>query len=238
MSPEEYVGRFRSFPLVGSEVNLVPYFKARVQAVTERAATLEFIPRDGERVQEAFGAVSIGSEAEHVTITLEPALGAAFEVQDRQGRILSTDGTTFTVDFNHPAAGKPVVLDVEVVSLKKASELAGKEIPWLEDHDLGMELARASERPMVLVLYASWCSWSRKLLNEAMADLRIRALAQDFVWVKVDSDQQRELGERYGQNGFPLTVVVGPDGRVLKRLDGFKDPRSLRQELRAAAAGA
>jgi len=238
MGPEEYVDRFRSFPLVGTEVNLVPYFKARVQAVTERAARLEFLPRDGERVQEAFGAVTIGTEADHVTITLEPALGAPFEVQGRQGRIVSTDGTTFTVDFNHPAAGKPVLLDLEVVSLKKASQLAGKEIPWLEEHDLGMELARASERPMLLVLYARWCSWSRKLLNETMADPRIRALAEDFVWVKVDSDQEKEWGQRYAQNGFPLTVIVGPDRRVLKRIEGFKDPRSLREELRAVAAQA
>jgi len=71
-----------------------------------------------------------------------------------------------------------------------------------------------------------------------MADPRIRALAEDFVWVKVDSDQEKEWGQRYAQNGFPLTVIVGPDRRVLKRIEGFKDPRSLREELRAVAAQA
>ncbi len=237
MSPEEYVGRFKSFPVVGTEVNVVPYFRARVQAVAERAARLEFLPRDGERVQESFGTAWIRSDGNDVTITLEPTIGALFEVQGRQGRIVSTDGTTFTVDFNHPAAGKPVALDVEVVSLEKASRFAGREIPWFDEHDLGMELARASERHMVLVLYASWCSWSKKLLNEAMADPRIKALEDDFVWVKIDADQHKEWGRRYGQNGFPLTVLVGPDGNVLKKIDGFRDAKALRQELQGVLNG-
>lgn len=237
MTPEEYVGRFKAFPIVGKEVDAVPYLKARVVDVAERAARLEILAKDGERFEDSFGTTEVRLNGDEVTLTLTPFMGAPFDVQERRGKIVSTDGTTFTVDFNHPAAGKPVVVEMELVSLKKTSDLAGKAIPWLEEHDFGMELARASERPMVLVLYASWCSWSKKLLNEAMADPRIKALAEDFVWVKVDSDQERGWGQRYGQNGFPLTVVVGPDGNVLKKLDGYKDAKALRQELLSIAGG-
>jgi FKBP-type peptidyl-prolyl cis-trans isomerase 2 len=231
MTAEEYVGRFRQFPVVGQEVKATPYFKARVTEVTENRATLLHLATDGESYEEPFGNVAVRVTGEEIIMKLSPKMGAEFSRNRRNGRIVSTDGMTFTVDFNHPLAGKDIVADIEVLSVVKAAVLKERELSWIEDHDRALEESRKQGRPAVLVLYADWCSWCKKLLNESAADPKITALKDRFVWAKVNSDRQKEIGSKYGQSGFPLTVVVAPDGKILGKIDGYRDAAALRAEL-------
>ena len=231
MTAQEYVQKFRSFPVVGKEVNLTPYFKARAVEITGHYVTLELLAKDGERIEDDFGTTEIHSDGKEVTIKLIPRIGAPFEFKERKGRIISTDGNAFTVDFNNPLTGKTIVLDLEVVSLTKASVMAGWKIPWLEDHDRGLAAAFTDGKPLVLVLYAEWCRWCKRLLNEVMDDPRIKSLEDRFVWVKINSDVELEYKELYEQKGFPLIVLLTPEGEIIKKLDGFRDAATLRREL-------
>jgi len=233
MHPEEFVREFGSFPLLGKELEFNPYLKARVSGVTEYETILELLARDGERVLASFGTAEINVDIgkKEVTIRLTPTMGAPFEVKGREGRIVSTDGSFFTVDFNHPMAGKSVVIDLEIVSLAKASSLRAVEIPWLYDHEQGLDAARQEGKPAVLVLYASWCQWSQKLLSEVFEDPRIKSLKDRFIWVQIDSDEEGDLKALYEQDGFPMVVLLGPRGEVVDKLDGFREVGTLREEL-------
>ena len=231
MTAQEYVQKFRSFPVVGKEVNLTPYFKARAVEITEHYVTLELLAKDGERIEDDFGTTEIHSDGKEVTIKLIPRIGAPFEFKGRKGRIISTDGNAFTVDFNNPLTGKTIVLDLEVVSLTKASGMAGWRIPWLEDHDAGLAAALTDGKPIVLVLHAEWCGWCKRLLNEVMDDPRIKSLEDKFVWVKINSNVELEYKDLYEQKGFPLIILLSPEGEVIKKLDGFRDAATLKREL-------
>jgi FKBP-type peptidyl-prolyl cis-trans isomerase 2 len=234
MPAEEYAKQFQSFPVKDKEVNLVPYLKARVTGVTETGAALEVIAKDGETFKEPFGDVAVKADSDTVRLVLKPVIGADFEIEGQKGRITAADDTTFTVDFNHLLAGKTVVADIEVLSIVKASALKDRQIAWIEDHDRALEESRKLGRPAILVLYADWCGWCKKLLNESAADPRVTAFKDRFVWAKVNADRQKEIGSKYGQSGFPLTVVVAPDGKVLSRIDGYRDAAALRAELEKA----
>ncbi|MCK4528397.1 FKBP-type peptidyl-prolyl cis-trans isomerase [candidate division WOR-3 bacterium] len=231
MSAQEYVQKFRFLPVVGKEVNLVPYFKTRVIEITERRVTLEHLAKDGEQVQESFGTTEIHSDGKEIFIKLVPRIGAPFEVKGRKGRIISTDGSAFTVDFNNPLAGKTIVIDLKVVSITRASVFQTMEIPWLEDHDAGLAAALTDGKPVVLVLHAEWCGWCKRLLNEVMDDPRIKSLNDRFVWVKINSDVELEYKDLYEQKGFPLIVLLSPEGEIIKKLDGFRDAATLKREL-------
>jgi FKBP-type peptidyl-prolyl cis-trans isomerase 2 len=237
MTAQEYMEEFNSFPVQGKEVNLVPYFKARVVEVTEHDVKLKFLAEDGEQVKESFGTARITVDEKNVTIRLAPRVGAFFEVKGQKGRITSTEGNVFTVDFNHPLAGKAVMLDLEVVSLTKASAFNSVEIPWLEDHDQGLHAAEHEAKPVVLVLYAEWCTWCKKLLNESFQDPRIKLLKDQFIWVKIDSSMQIDLKKLYEQDGFPMIVLLHPNGEVIRKIEGFKEARTLYQELRQLLKG-
>jgi FKBP-type peptidyl-prolyl cis-trans isomerase 2 len=230
MQPTQYVQALNAFPVLGNEVQLVPYFKARVIEVTEMHATLKFLVEDAQ-VNDHFGTTEIKIEGEDILLRMNPIVGSVFEVQQKTGIITQFDDESFTVDFNHPMAGKPVNFDLQVVSLTKKAELDAVQIPWVNDHDQALKAAESEKKNMMLVLYAGWCSWSKKLLTESLEDPRIKQMKERFVWVKVDSDKEQAFKEAYQQNGFPMVVVLNSKGDVVKKIDGYRDAAALRKEL-------
>jgi peroxiredoxin len=195
---------------------------------------LEALIQEGARVQNEFGgSTEIRIEGDEVVLQLNPKIGTPFSVNGRKGIISAYDGNTFTVDYNHPVAGKPVVLDLEVLSLAKASTLKAMTLHWRVDHDTSLETAKAEGKPVVLVLYADWCGWSTRLLNETFNDPRIKFLSDQFVWVKVNSDKERDLKEFYEQDGFPMIVLLNSEGEVIRKIDGFRPAARLSEELKA-----
>lgn len=228
---DEYVKRFSSFPVLNKEVDLVPYFKARVMEVTERDVALEFLVKNGEIFTDSSGTVSVIVVGDKVTTTLKPVIGAEFPIKDETGIITATDGVSFTVDTNNPLAGKSIVVDLAVVSLTKAAALQMKPIDWIEEYVKGLAKAKEEGKPVFLLLYADWCGWCKKTMTETIPDPRINGLKDKFIWVKVNSDKEKKYKELYGQNGFPMMIILKPDGTVLKKIDGFRDARRLKAEL-------
>jgi FKBP-type peptidyl-prolyl cis-trans isomerase 2 len=237
VAARDYLQRFGTFPIKGKEVQFTPYFKSRVIDVTDDHVKLEALARDGARVKNEFGGFTeVRIEGDEVVLRLIPEIGARFNMEDKKGVITAHDEKTFTVDYNPPLAGKPVVLEVEVLSFTKASTLEALKIEWLENHDKALERAEAEKKPVLLVLYAAWCSWSKKLMNESLEDPRIKALKDRFVWVKVDSQKHKDLYEFYEQKGFPLTVLLNPEGEVIKKISGYSEAGTLKKALEAALA--
>ena len=223
MAAEDYVRRFGSFPAAGKEVDLERYFKARIVTVGETEVTLHVLAKDGESFEEPIGVTRLKVDEKELTLSLTPRMGAEFQIHGRSGRIVSVEGGYFTVDFNHPLAGKAIVLEVEAVSLTKAGSLVKEAPAWLESHDQGLAEAKKLERPAVLVLYADWCSFCKRLFAETMEDPRVKNLRDSLVWVKVNSDRETAIKQRYAQEGYPLIVLLRPDGSVAERIDGFRD---------------
>jgi hypothetical protein len=127
--------------------------------------------------------------------------------------------------------GKAIVLDVEVVSLEPPSSPASKQITWTEDYDAGLAEAKKEGKPAILLLHADWCSWCKKFQDETVQDPRIRAMQGRFVWIRVNSDKQKDFQTKYQQNGFPLILILASDGQVSRRIDGYVDAASFRETL-------
>ena len=231
ISATEFVQRFQSFPKVDQLVKLTPYYESRIVAINDKSVILEAQVESGTTVPSDFGNTRIEVEGDKIVMTLTPILGASFTLMGQKGIIVDAATDTFKVDFNHPAAGKTLALELEVISVVKQADFANKELAWIEDHDKGLEAAAEKEKPMVLVLYAGWCGWSKRFMEETITDPRIQEHWDDFVWVKIDTDQEKAYHAMYEQEGYPMTVLVGPDGEVISKLSGFKDARALRYEL-------
>ena len=237
MKPDEYVLRFGKLPVAGARVDANPYFPAKVKKVTEQEAVLQNLPKDGFTKKSPFGKTVVSVKGDMIYVKLTPLIGADFEALGKKGTITSSDGKTFTVDLNKPLAGKDIVVDVEVVSSIPKASLDSKNIIWSDDYKAGLSRGKEEHKPVLLVLYASWCQWSKKYFDETFADPRVKAMAEGFVWVKIDSDLKKEYKTMYKQDGFPFTVLISPEGTVLKKLSGFNDASKLAGELSCTAHG-
>ncbi|MBN1834625.1 MAG: thioredoxin domain-containing protein [Spirochaetales bacterium] len=91
--------------------------------------------------------------------------------------------------------------------------------PWGEE---AFEKARTEDKPIFLSIGYSTCHWCHVMEHESFEDPRVAALMNEaFVSVKVDREERPDLDAVYmsaaqlltGQGGWPLTIVMTPDGR-------------------------
>jgi uncharacterized protein len=100
---------------------------------------------------------------------------------------------------------------------------AHQPVHWHPWGDEAFREAKARDRPVLLDIGAVWCHWCHVMDGESYENPALAAYLNDhFVCVKVDRDERPDVDSRYqravqalsGQGGWPLTVLLTPDGQV------------------------
>ncbi|HKQ62624.1 MAG TPA: thioredoxin family protein, partial [Candidatus Polarisedimenticolaceae bacterium] len=134
-----------------------------------------------------------------------------------------------------PASHAPAPLPAAAVA---------KRVSW-SDFGSGLERARAEGRPVLVTFVTSWCGYCKKMDQVTWRSAPVVDRLAELVPVRVDAEDERkvhgfigaELAQRYGVSGFPATFVLGADGGVISRSDGFLTPAQLLQWIDRATAG-
>src|SRR5260221_14095436 len=95
-------------------------------------------------------------------------------------------------------------------------------IHWHEWGAEAFETAKRENKPILLDIGAVWCHWCHVMDRESYDSPHIASLINDnFIAIKVDRDDRPDVNSRYqaavhaisGQDGWPLTAFLTPDGR-------------------------
>ncbi len=96
------------------------------------------------------------------------------------------------------------------------------------------DTAAREHRFVLLDLHAVWCHWCHVMDEETYADARVRGLiAARYVAVSVDADSDPALTSRYGDWGWPATIVLAADGTEIVKRRGFIAPAQMASLLQA-----
>lgn len=107
---------------------------------------------------------------------------------------------------------------------------------WYSDFDAALALARQLQRPLLVHFYADWCGpckqMEQSVLNrpEVLAEIR-----KSVVAVKVNTDRNHEVTERFGITQLPTDLFIEPSGARLVETTG---KRSLSEYCTAIARAA
>jgi len=102
-------------------------------------------------------------------------------------------------------------------------------LPWLVDADTAsFEAEAAASVPVVVDLWAPWCGPCR-MIAPVLEDLVARHAGRLKV-IKVNVDEEPQLGARFGAQSIPLLVVLR-DGREVDRIVGALPRPALEQRL-------
>lgn len=145
----------------------------------------------------------------------------------------------FTAKFSQ-VAGRMASVFVGVVmfSLSTVAQadawnyLTKTQIEWRPYGTDAFGEASSSGRPVFVLVYADWCEWCKKYELETLEQLAIRErLAQEWVPVAVNYDDNPQLVRRLGVKLVPTTLLLTPEAKKLQRFFGVIDAQALAGNL-------
>ena len=94
--------------------------------------------------------------------------------------------------------------------------------------------AQREHRYVLLDLQAVWCHWCHVMEQQTYADPQVaKLIGAHYIAVQVDQDSDPELSNRYGDWGWPATIVFAPDGSEIVKRRGFIPPQNMASLLQA-----
>ena len=107
-----------------------------------------------------------------------------------------------------------------------------KEIQW-QPYDAGIEMIKNQNKKGFLHFYTDWCTYCKVMNNQTFVDSRvIDYLNDNFVSIRVNADQQKEVARKYGVSRFPNTWFISEDTSALSSQPGFIPPDMLLNMLK------
>lgn len=94
-------------------------------------------------------------------------------------------------------------------------------VPWQSDFAAARAASAQRNKPILLYFTATWCGPCQEMKRTTWADERVAAALADFIPVKIDINEQRQLVEEYHVKGIPRMEVVMPDGNRKLLSEGY-----------------
>jgi hypothetical protein len=126
------------------------------------------------------------------------------------------------------------LLAFAIAGAAASPSFASEPVKWSGwDNDL-FSRATAQKRFVILDLEAVWCHWCHVMEKTTYADPGVKdLLAAKYLPVRVDQDANPDLSSRYGDWGWPATIVFGPDGTEIAKIRGYIEPERMQALLKA-----
>ena len=121
-----------------------------------------------------------------------------------------------------------------LAALMAGPSLASDGPKWSDWNDELFTRAAAEKRFVILDLEAVWCHWCHVMEKTTYANPEVQELlASKYLPVRVDQDANPDLANRYGDWGWPATIVFGPDGTEIAKIRGYIEPERMQDLLKA-----
>lgn len=96
------------------------------------------------------------------------------------------------------------------------------DITWQTNLDSALQEAKSTNKSIFIDFYGEGCSYCKQLSENTLSDSSVeKKLNQDYVAVKIDTDQDPNLSSQYKIYELPTLVILNPNGHEIKRQEGY-----------------
>jgi len=105
-------------------------------------------------------------------------------------------------------------------------------LAWKCNYREALEESAARRMPVFVVIGARWCRFCRRMEAETLCNPAVTArIADRFVPLRIDADEQGELVEKFKVSSFPTVLIVSPERMIVARYSGFQSAAQLTARL-------
>lgn len=100
---------------------------------------------------------------------------------------------------------------------------ASSGLVWFHDDlEAASAEAEASQKPLLIDMYADWCPPCVTLGEEYFTSDEMQGILSEFVLVKIDVDnpEMAEHAQRYNVSSIPCVIIARADGTEIDRIVG------------------
>lgn len=116
----------------------------------------------------------------------------------------------------------------------QASATPSGPIQFVDGYMAGWQLARQTNKPMLLFFTASWCTYCHQMADEVFTQQAVADLAARFVCVRIDADVEPAVCQQFRVQGYPTVQFVSPHGAPLNRVVGKQPAQQFIAQMQAA----
>ncbi|MEQ1821800.1 MAG: thioredoxin family protein [Fimbriimonadaceae bacterium] len=112
-----------------------------------------------------------------------------------------------------------------------AEEMASDK--WYHDFDEALEVAKKTNRLVLVDFMADWCGPCKMMAAEAFTTPEFKAYSKDFVFCKINSDFS-QIDEKFGVTALPTVVFLKADGTEFHKFVGYGGVKQVLGEVEKA----
>lgn len=106
------------------------------------------------------------------------------------------------------------------------------EIQW-QPYETGIKMIKDQNKKGFLHFYTDWCTYCKVMNRQTFVDAKvIDYLNTNFISIRVNADQEKNVAKQYGVNRFPSTWFIAEDSSSLSNQPGFIPPEMLLDMLK------
>ncbi|MFN0197814.1 MAG: thioredoxin domain-containing protein [Planctomycetaceae bacterium] len=95
---------------------------------------------------------------------------------------------------------------------------------WHTDFAAAQAEAKKQNKPMLVHFHATWCGPCQQMEQEVLKSTELsRVLAGQAILVKIDTDDNADLVEKYQIESLPSDLFLNSSGQVISRYVGYQD---------------
>jgi thiol:disulfide interchange protein len=113
---------------------------------------------------------------------------------------------------------------VEESASQPSLETARGPMLWHRDFKEAAALAREQGKLIVADVYTDWCGWCKKMDVTIYRDPAVVAMSHQQIFIKVnaeDGGQGQNFARQMRVKGYPTTIILDANGRVLNVSEGY-----------------
>jgi len=101
------------------------------------------------------------------------------------------------------------------------SFLEAQKIHWINSMEWGKEMAQSGNKLIVIDFWAHWCSPCVAMDRDVWMDPSIKALGEDFIYVRYDLSSGFNLAAPYNISSIPTIMITDSWGKILYKNVGY-----------------